>query len=309
MPEPSSQRVGTFYALSAFILWGLLPLYWRLLDAVPAHEILAHRTLWSFVFASAVLVARGKRAFLQMLVHAETRRTVVATGLLLGINWFTYIYSVNTGRVLQASIGYYINPLFSIFLGRVFLKERLSASQRIAVLFAACGVAVLTFGLGVVPWIALILMTTFGIYALIKKTVALEPLGALAVETLILTPPAAALILVGLLSGRGALASINLRTDILLLLTGIVTALPLYWFARAARSIPLARVGFIQYITPTLMFLIGVLLFDEPFTVVHAVSFSCIWTGIAVYLLSHSRPIRRLDARYAAFMDARTNRG
>ncbi len=296
MAQSNTHRSGTLYAIGAFGLWGLLPLYWRLLHGVPAYEILAHRTFWSFVFASIVLLFIGKRDFLATLTQPRLRRAMLATGLLLGLNWFTYILAVNTDRVLQVSMGYYINPLFSIFLGRIFLKEHLTLLQRVAVLFAAAGVAVLIIAHGVVPWIALILMTTFGFYGLVKKTVAIDALTALAIETLVLSPIAAAVIIAGVVRGAGALGRVSPGVDALLIGAGVVSAIPLYWFAMGAQRIPLARVGFLQYIAPTLMFLIGVLLFGEPFTTVHALSFGLIWTGLAIYSLSHTRPLRRLDA-------------
>ncbi|TVQ38844.1 MAG: EamA family transporter RarD [Spirochaetaceae bacterium] len=295
MARNAAHRYGTLYAIAAFTLWGLLPLYWRPLDSIPAHEILAHRTLWSCVFASLVLLALGKRGFLGTLAVPALRRAVLTTGLLLGINWFTYILAVNSGRVLQVSMGYYINPLFSILLGRVFLRERLTASQRVAVLFAAAGVVVITLGHGVVPWIALILMGSFGFYGLVKKTVIIDAMTALAIETLVLTPIAAGYIIHGVIRGSGALGRTGPAVDALLLGAGAVSAIPLYLFAKGAQRIPLARVGFIQYIAPTLMFLLGVALFGEPFTPVHAVSFGLIWTGLAIYSLSHTRLMRRID--------------
>jgi chloramphenicol-sensitive protein RarD len=297
MNVKSEQYIGTLYAIGAFTIWGVFPLYWRQLQVVPAYDILAHRTFWSFVVTAAVLLATGRTTFLSLLRDRRSRRALISTGLLLGTNWFTFIFAVNAGRVLDASLGYYINPLFSVFLGTVFLKERLTASQKIAVGFAAAGVIVLTIGFRVVPWTALILMTTFGLYGLVKKTVPLEALGALAAETLILAPIALGVIVAGVIRGTGALGRIGTGIDLLLILGGAVTAIPLYWFAEGAKRIPLSRVGFIQYIAPTLMLLVGVLLFAEPFTTIHAISFGLIWTGLTIYSLSHTRRIRAMDAR------------
>ncbi|TVR00373.1 MAG: EamA family transporter RarD [Spirochaetaceae bacterium] len=299
MKTLSESTVGTLYAAGAFAFWGVLPIYWRLLGAAPAYEILAHRTFWSFAMASLILMATRRRRFLGVLRDRRCRRALILSGLLLGTNWFTFIVAVNAGRVLDASLGYYINPLFSVFLGTVFLKERLSALQKIAVGFAASGVIVLTIGSGVIPWVALILMTTFGLYGLVKKTVAVEPLTALAVETLVLVPVAAIIIGAGIVRGTGALGRLGVATDALLVMAGVVTTVPLYWFAQGARRIPLSRLGFIQYIAPTLMLLVGAVLFGEPFTPVHAVSFSLIWTGLALYSFSHARP-RRLELTVTA---------
>ena len=284
--------IGTLYAAGAFALWGVLPLYWRLLDAAPPLEILAHRAFWSFTLSSLILLVTRRRRFIGVLRDRRTLRPLILSGLLLGINWFTFILAVHAGRVLDASLGYYINPLFSVFLGTVFLKERLDPVQKVAVGCAAAGVTVLTLGSGVVPWVALILMSTFGIYGLVKKTVAVEALTALAVETLVLFPVAAVIIGGGLLRSTGALGRWGVDTDALLVLAGVVTTVPLYWFAQGARRIPLSRLGLIQYIAPTLMLLIGAALFGEPFTTVHAVSFALIWTGLALYSLSHTRSPR-----------------
>lgn len=292
MKTLSESTMGTLYAAGAFAFWGVLPIYWRLLEVAPAHEILAHRTFWSFIMSALILMTTRRRRFLGVLRDRRCRHALVLSGLLLGFNWFTFIFAVNAGRVLDASLGYYINPLFSVFLGTVFLKERLTALQKVAVGFAAAGVIVLTIGSGVIPWVALILMTTFGLYGLVKKTVAVEPLTALAVETLVLVPVAAVIIGTGLVRGTGALGRWGLATDALLVLAGVVTTVPLYWFAQGARRIPLSRLGFIQYIAPTLMLLVGAVLFGEPFTPVHAVSFALIWTGLALYSFSHARPRR-----------------
>ncbi len=280
---------GTIYALGAFTLWGLLPVYWKWLAAVPAGEILAHRVFWSACFVTGLLLALGRRDFLKLLTGARTRSSLIVTGLLIGVNWFTYIYAVNSGQVIEASMGYYINPLISILLGMIVLKERLTPLQTAALFLAAAGVLIVTVNYGRMPWIALILSGTFGLYGLLKKTANLDALSSLAIETLLLAPFAAGYILLNLYNDTGAAGRLGTQTDLLLIFSGVVTALPLYWFAQGARRIPLSRVGFLQYIAPSLMLMIGVFLFKEAFTLIHAISFGCIWAALLLYSLS--RPV------------------
>ena len=297
MASGGEQRLGTIYTAGAFSLWGLLPLYWRLLEHVPAFEILAHRIVWTAVFTSLVLLV-GRRYRIGAFVRdRRLRRGLVLTGALLGVNWFTYIYAVNAGRVLDASMGYYINPLVSVLLGTLVLGERLSLLQKTAVSLAAIGVLVITIHYAVVPWVALVLAGTFGYYGLRKKQMGLDPLTALAVETTFLAPAGVALIAVLGAGGAGALAAVDLTTDMLLVAAGVATALPLYWFAHGARRIPLSRVGFLQYIAPTLMLLIGVFLFGEPFTGAEAVSFGLIWLALAIYTASHTPVAKEIENR------------
>ena len=292
--------VGTLYTLAAFVSWGLLPLYWRLLSEVAAPVILAHRIIWSFVFVSAILFLLGKFRPVMFLRDQSRRRVVVFTSALIAVNWFTYIWAVSTEQVVEASMGYYINPLFSVFLGLVILKERLTRLEAAALILAAIGVANIALRYGRVPWIALLLAGSFGFYGLLKKLVSVDSLSALSLETAILSP-LAVLYLGGVVMwpplaemARGGAAAAGAGAAVvvgnggwvtvgLLLFGGVVTAMPLYWFAKGAQRIPLSQVGFMQYIAPSLMLLIGVFIFGEPFTVVHAVSFGFIWAGLALY--------------------------
>lgn len=293
-------RIGTLYAIAAFTSWGLLPLYWNLLEYVPAFEILAHRMLWTCLTVTVLLIV-GRRYRVPELFHDRAiRRRLTLTGLLLGMNWFTYIYAVNAGRVLDASMGYYMNPLVSVFLGTLVLGEKLSPYQKLAVALAGTGVLVITVHYAVVPWVALVLATTFGLYGLIKKQMGLAPLTSLSAESSFLAPVGLAIILWRGISGEGAFLSLGISTTALLVLTGVATAAPLYWFAHGATRIPLARVGFIQYIAPTLMLLIGVFAFGEPFAVAEAVSFGLIWSALAIYSLSHLPVVKRSEARLRA---------
>ncbi len=299
MEHNRESAVGTAYAVAAFTLWGLLTLYWDLLEHVPAWEILAHRLFWTCVSVNALLIVSGRWRVPRLLRDARLRRRLALTGVLLGANWFTYIYAVNVGRVLDASMGYYINPLVSVLLGTLVLGERLSLFQKAAVTLAAAGVIIIGIHYGVVPWIALVLAGSFGFYGLIKKQMGLRPLTALAAETTFLAPIGLAVVAVLGTTGDGAFIAGGVSTTLLLLVSGAATALPLYWFAHGASRIPLSRVGFIQYIAPTIMLLIGVFLFGEPFTIAEGVSFGLIWSGLAIYSASHFAPVKAMESRLA----------
>jgi chloramphenicol-sensitive protein RarD len=326
--DPDASRrllVGSLYTLAAFVSWGLLPLYWKLLGGVSAPVILAHRIIWSFVFVSALLLAMRRFRPVAFLGETRRRRVVIMTSFLIAVNWFTYIWAVTTEQLVEASMGYYINPLFSVFLGMVVLKERLTRLEAVALLFATIGVANLALRYGQIPWIAILLTGSFGTYGLLKKLVSVDSLTALSLETAILSPLAVAfLVAVAVVPGLAGVAGAAAGTGLvgsavpdtgglslvfggggiaavaLLLFGGVVTAMPLYWFAQGAKRIPLSQVGFMQYIAPSLMLLIGVFLFGEPFTGVHAVSFGCIWVGLALYSVSRAvsyRSRRRVAAQ------------
>ena len=279
-------RIGIIYTTVAFFAWGVLPFYWKALSTVPSFEILAHRILWSFVFVTIVLAARSNVQVKRLLSDPETRKSLIITGTLIGINWFTYVYAVNSERLVEASMGYYINPLLSVLLGIVVLKERLNLLQVVAFVLACAGVLYLTIDYGRLPWIALLLASAFALYGLFKKTIKVEPMPGLMIETLILLPVALSIIVYQMMIGRGAFLGVSLMTDAFLVFAGVVTVLPLYWFAQGARRIPLSSVGFLQYIAPSLMLLIGIFIFREPFTRTHLVSFGFIWLALALYSMT-----------------------
>ncbi|MFP4484946.1 MAG: EamA family transporter RarD [Spirochaetota bacterium] len=285
-PRPESNPVGVVLTTSAFLLWGILPLYWRVVDAVPSSQILAHRILWSAVLTGAISLVAFRRPLVEAVRSWRAARPMVVGGLLLGINWFTYIYAVTSGHVVEASMGYYINPLFSVVLGVLILRERLGTGEWVAFGFAATGVLLLAIRLARIPWIALVLTLTFGIYGLVKKRTSVPAVPALAVETATLAP--VALVYLILAPGAGDYMRDPLLA-VFLLGAGLVTALPLYLFAEGARKIMLAAVGFLQYIAPTMTLAIGVLIFGEPFTRMHLASFGLIWTGIVIFSLARSR--------------------
>lgn len=279
-------RIGVVYTAVAFFAWGILPFYWKALKSVPAIEILVHRIIWSFVFTSTILIIRKRMCLRRLLMDAKSRRALILTGVLIGVNWFTYVYAVNSARIVEASMGYYINPLLSVFLGIVILKERLNLLQVIAFLLACGGVLYLTIDYGRFPWIALLLACAFGLYGLLKKTTKIESMSSLMIETMFLSPIALGIMFYQILHGRAVFFSISVSTDLLLVLAGVITVLPLYWFAQGAKRIPLSSVGFLQYIAPTMMLLIGIFVYDEAFTTAHLVSFGFIWIALVLYSLT-----------------------
>jgi chloramphenicol-sensitive protein RarD len=278
-------RTGIINATLAFLCWGLFPLYFHALNDVPPGQILAHRVLWSLLFLAIVLTVRRQWKWLPELLHRpRVIGSFVASALLLSANWLVYIWAVNNGHVIEASLGYFINPLVNIMFGFLLLKERLRPGQWAAIALAALGVAWLTWQAGTLPWIALILASTFGAYGLMRKTAALGALEGLSFETLVLFPLAFGYVV--WLSLHGDNSFINSASDStrwLLVAAGPITAIPLLLFASGARSIPLSVLGLLQYISPTIQFLLGVLLFGEAFTASRLVGFLLIWSALALY--------------------------
>lgn len=289
---------GTLYAVAAFGAWGILPVYWKMLKQVPAPEILSHRIFWSFVFVSLVLLVKGQWGTLIRTLSVKRHcLAILLSTVLITANWFTFIWAVNSNHIVEASMGYYITPLFSVLLGVVVLHERLNFWQGVAFLLAMVGVLIMTVTYGRIPWIALVLTLTFGLYGLSKKLVKVESLTALGLETMFVAPLCLMYIANKQFQGDGALGTISLSITGLLVLSGVITALPLLWFAQAAKKIPLSKVGFIQYLAPTLALLLGVFVYKEPFTRVHLLSFGCIWCALALYSLSNTALLRQLQPR------------
>jgi len=273
---------GLGAGIGAFGLWGLLPAYWKALQQVPAPEIFCHRVLWCLVFVGVVLALKTRIS--ELAVSRRSLGLLCLSGGLLCINWLTYIWGVNAGYVLDASMGYYINPLVNVLLGCLFFKDRLRPLQVLAILLAAAGVGTLIFSFGRLPWIALTLALTFGFYGLIRKKVRVESLPGLGIEMALLSVPALGFLLVRHAQGDGALGTIGLEVDLLLMGAGVVTAVPLLLFAFCARRLRLVEVGILQYLAPTGMFLLGVFAYHEPFNISRFLSFLFIWSGIAVYV-------------------------
>ena len=283
---------GLAFGVSAYLLWGLLPLFWKLLEALPAGEILAQRIVWSALFCVVVLALTGR---LRHLAHLPARqwRLLAVAALLISANWYVYIWAATHGHVVDASLGYFINPLLTVVLGVVVRRERLRRLQWVAVAVAGVGVGLLAILTGTVPWVALVLAATFAAYGLVKSSVQVAALEGLAIETLLMVLPALAWLLVG--TGDGLLPD-QPSLAVLAVLAGPVTAVPLLLFAGAARRLPLSTLGFLQYLAPTLQFLIGVVVFGEAFGVGRIVGFALIWLALATFLVDqgrHRRPRTR----------------
>jgi chloramphenicol-sensitive protein RarD len=275
---------GIASAATAYVLWGLFPLYFRQLAMVPPAEILVHRILWSLVFVLAVLGLRSQWAWLgRVLRQPRVLLAFTASALLLSGNWVTYIWAVNNGHVVDGSLGYFITPLINVLLGYTVLHERPRRAQWVALALAGLGVAWLTAMTGTLPWIALVLGITFGIYGLLRKIAVLGPLEGLALETLILTPPALLALLLWWGPGSSSFPAPDLGTNLWLIGIGPITAVPLLLFASGARRIPLTTLGLLQYLGPTLQFLLGVWFFREPFEPARLVGFGFIWAALVLY--------------------------
>lgn len=275
---------GIWFAAGAYIIWGLFPIYWKQLSSVPAVQLLGHRIVWSFLFLIAAVFFT--KQFNTFRVEAASKRVLGVysiAALLIGVNWLTYVWAVNAGYIVETSLGYYINPLLSVLLGVIFLRERLRPLQWLPVGLAALGVAYLTLVYGRPPWIALALAFTFGLYGLVKKIAPLGSLHGLTLETGILFIPALIFLTYLGITGKGAFLGGNPKTDILLVGAGIVTAVPLLFFASAARRIPLVMIGLMQFIAPTIQFMIGVFIYDEPFSQDQLVGFSIVWLALIVF--------------------------
>lgn len=273
-----------FFAATAYVLWGLFPLYFRLLQGVPAQQILMHRIIWSLAFVLVVLAWRRQWLWLPKLLRQP--RVLLgfgASAVLLSTNWLIYIWAVNSGRVVDASLGYFITPLVSVLFGYLLLKERLRPLQWVAVALAAAGVAWLTWQSGQLPWIGLMLAATFGTYGLLRKTAALGPLEGLTLETLLLFPLALGYLALLSAQDQNVFHGASTATRWMLAASGPITAIPLLLFAAGARRIPLSTLGVLQYIAPTLQLLIGVWLYHEPFGGARLTGFVTIWAALAVY--------------------------
>jgi chloramphenicol-sensitive protein RarD len=274
---------GIAYASAAYLLWGLFPIYFKALQQVAPLEILGHRIVWSLALCALLLLALRR---LQWLADLRRQPRVLAwfaaSSVLVAANWFVYIWAVNAGRVVDASLGYFINPLVNVLIGAAFLHERLRRAQWLAVAIAAAGVAWLTWQAGAVPWIGLVLALTFGLYGLLRKTAALGAIEGLSLETLLLTPLAAAWLLWLAHAGASGFVDGDAATRLLLLAAGPVTAVPLLLFAAGARRIPFSTLGLLQYLGPSLQLLIGVWLYHEPFAE-RVPGYVLIWIALAIF--------------------------
>lgn len=300
--KKSETQLGAFHAGFSYFLLGLLPIYWKFLSGVNAKEILANRIFWSFIFMVIVLVLSKKWGLFLItfkgFAHNKKQMfALIIASLLISVNWFTYIWAVNSGHMVEASLGYYINPLVSILLGMIVLKEKLTAAQYTSFILAAIGVLIISIAHGQFPWIALALAVSFGLYGLAKKLINVESAVGLTLETLIVTPIAA--IYLGFLfhKGTNSFLTATTGTDLLLIGAGAATAVPLLYFAKGAQKIPLSLLGFLQYISPTLTLILGIFVYHEHFSKLQFISFLFIWIALTVYSLSKTKLVSGIDFR------------
>jgi len=279
---------GIWNGIAAYALWGFFPIYWKLLHEVPALQVIGHRIGWSFILLIGfVVLTRQWKDFRSAALTAKTIGIYSIAAVLLSINWLIYVWGVNSGFIVETSLGYFINPLISMLLGVLFLRERLRPAQWVPVGLAAAGVIYLTVTYGRLPWIALSLAFSFGFYGFVKKLAPLGSLFGLTLETAIVFPIALIYLAFVGFTGTGAFLHEGIRTDILLIGTGIVTSIPLLMFASAARQIPLTVIGILQYIAPTLQFMIGVFLYHEPFDRSRLVGFGLVWLALIIFWLEN----------------------
>jgi chloramphenicol-sensitive protein RarD len=284
---------GIAYAALAFVLWGLIPLYFKQIASVSPLEVVLHRSVWSLLFVLAVLAVWRRFGWMRALRSQPRRLAQFAlSALLLSGNWLLYVYAVQSGRVVEASLGYFINPIVNVLLGVLVLHERLNRVQWVAVALAASGVLWLTLLAGRLPWIALVLAVSFGLYGLMRKTATLGALEGLALETMLLAPIVVPALAWWTWRGSGAMARGDLALDAWLLLAGPLTAMPLLLFAAGARRLPLATLGLIQYVSPTIQFLLGIYVFGEDFDRHRLIGFGFIWSALLLYSLDGWRRSR-----------------
>lgn len=285
-PHNPENLIGVVYALLTYGSWGFLPIYWKLLDTVPALEILAHRMLWSLVFIVALLAVQKRlNEILELLSSPKHILLLLTTATLLGCNWFVYIYAVNTDQIIETSLGYYINPLLNVLMGFIFLRERLNFWQSLALGLAILGVMNFLWYFGSMPWIALSLAFTFSLYGLLRKVIHVKPLVGLLIETSLLAPLAFLMIGIWIFDESGNFGK-QWHTDILLFGAGVVTSLPLLWFVNAAKRLRYSTMGFFQFLAPSLSLVLGIYLFNEKFTQTHLITFVLIWTGLAIFSIN-----------------------
>jgi chloramphenicol-sensitive protein RarD len=274
---------GVWYALGAYSLWGLFPIYWKWLQEVPAIQLIGHRIGWSFIMLMIVILATGQWSAFRSKLTWKVLAVYLFTGLLLSVNWLIYVWGVNAGFVVETSLGYFINPLLSVMMGVIFLREKLRPAQWLPIGLAALGVVYLTKAYGSLPWIALSLAFTFGTYGLLKKISPLGSLYGLTLETGMVFIPALAYLIFVDVQGQGAFLHAGLKADLLMVGAGLVTIVPLLMFASATQRIPLTMIGIMQYITPTMQFLLGVLVYKELFTTQKLIGFSIVWIALVVF--------------------------
>ena len=287
-------KQGIFFGLAAYVLWGILPVYWKALELVSPFEILSSRFMWSCVFVFLLIIFQKKwplfsKEVKQVFSNVKTGAAMVAAGITISFNWGTFIWAVNNGHIVETSMGYYINPLVSILFAVVFLHERLDKMQLAAITCAFIGVASMVYSFGKIPWVSLTLAFTFALYGLLKKILPVSALTSIMLETLLITPLALVYEYSLWQQGVSFYASGNLQVIMMLTGAGVVTAIPLLLFTAGARLLPLKIIGFLQYISPTLTLLIGVFVYNEAFTAAHLLAFGWIWAALLLFIVSQLR--------------------
>ncbi|MGE7918580.1 EamA family transporter RarD [Viridibacillus sp. NPDC093762] len=292
------EKKGILSALGAYIIWGIFPLYWKGLQHVASEEVLAGRVIWSFILTLifVCIMKQGKMLLVdlkQLWQHPKSFWLLVTAAYLISLNWFLYIWAVNNNHIVESSLGYYMNPLVSVLLGIFFLKEKLSKAQVMSFIIAAIGVLILVISYGQIPWLSFGLALTFGVYGLLKKKVLVDATRGLVLETFFILPVAVAYYVYVYFHGNISFLHTDMKTDVLIIGTGIVTAVPLILFATGAQKIPLYLVGFIQYVSPTIMLFLGVIVYGESFSGIDLLSFSFIWVALILFSITKIIEVRK----------------
>jgi chloramphenicol-sensitive protein RarD len=284
------KKTGILYALSSYFIWGFTPIYWSIFSGINSLEILSHRIFWACILTCIFFAATGRLGeFGSVLKDRKRMGWIVLRALLLAVNWYTYVWAVSHGRILEASLGYYLNPLVSIFLGLIFLQERLNKMQWVAVGFAVAGVALKTIIVGTFPVVSIVLAFSFGIYGLMKKTSTEGSIIGIASETLVLLPFATAFILFSELSGPASFIEAALWMKLAFVSAGIITVVPLFLFSKGTSRIPLSWIGFLQFIAPTMMMIFGLFIYHEALPLVELIGFTVVWIGLVIFIFSFKK--------------------
>lgn len=278
-------KKGILLASGAYLFWGLFPIYWKILGNIPALQLLGHRIFWSFIFLGAILLITRQGIEFRSRLNGRIISIYVFAAILIAINWLVYVWAIGADYIVETSLGYFINPLISVLFGVIFLGEKLRPAQWVPIALAAIGVLYLTFAYGSLPWIALTLAFTFALYGLVKKTAPLNSFHGLTLETGLLFVPAAVLLLYYEIMGVGVFLHTSLLENMLLFFAGAVTSVPLLMFSSGARRIPLTSLGILQYMNPTMQFLLGVFVYQEPFNFQRLIGFLIVWVALVIYIL------------------------
>ena len=300
----SNEKKGIWAAFLAYAIWGAFPLYWKMLEHVESMEILLGRVIWSFVFTVIVVILIGMRKELvadlkYLWTHQKVFWLLAGASFVISMNWYLYIWAVTHEHLIETSLGYYINPLLSVIFGVIFFKESLSRAQWVATGIAFFAVLILTINYGSVPWVAILIALTFAIYGVLKKKITFEPMRGLALETLFILPFALGYYVYLFTTEQASFLHVDLKTDVLMIVSGVVTAVPLILFAKGAQNIPLYLLGFIQYVSPTIVLILGVVLYKEPFSDVELLAFSIIWLALLLFSGSKILETRRAHHKSA----------